>query len=174
MTGKEGKNTRRSQGVKAGHNSVAIQLANMNERAKEATEQIKRLAEMKAYKQDWRGFKNFNHAFDSKHMEDFFTEIISDLRVLEREGYPILKYKGGKEIFNIPCSFDIETSSFYDNYNEKAAIMYIWQFGFNGSVIYGDVVVMNGLPFSSSNEVMSWILIGSKVELLPVTTAFSW
>lgn len=137
MTGKEGKNTRRSQGVRAGRNSMAIQLANMNEKAKEAAEQIKRLGEIKAYKQEWRGFKNFNHAFDFKHMEDFFNEIISDLRVLEREGYPILKYKGGKEIFNIPCSFDIETSSFYDNYNEKAAIMYIWQFGFNGSVIYG-------------------------------------
>ena len=44
--------------------------------------------------------------------------------------------------YNIPCSFDIETSSFRSYENEhgneiKHACMYIWQFGLNGSVIYG-------------------------------------
>ncbi|MGN0014172.1 MAG: DNA polymerase, partial [Candidatus Gastranaerophilaceae bacterium] len=60
--------------------------------------------------------------------------------------------------FNVPCSFDIETTSFYvdengeqidyitkmqrkqvdPNYNpEKRAIMYVWQFGINGRVIMG-------------------------------------
>lgn len=60
--------------------------------------------------------------------------------------------------FNIPCAFDIETTSFYvdengqvidyaekarrlkidPHYNpEKRAIMYIWQFGINGNVIVG-------------------------------------
>lgn len=58
--------------------------------------------------------------------------------------------------YNIPCSFDIETSSFYRdtegkiyNYSEKSklgkkgdeleklAIMYIWQFGINGYTIIG-------------------------------------
>lgn len=60
--------------------------------------------------------------------------------------------------YNVPCAFDIETTSFYvdeDNnvidyeekmrrkasnpdYNpEKRAIMYIWQFGINGNVVVG-------------------------------------
>lgn len=41
---------------------------------------------------------------------------------------------------NCPASFDIETSSFYvegEKEPEKCAIMYIWQFGINGAVIYG-------------------------------------
>lgn len=38
--------------------------------------------------------------------------------------------------YNIPCAFDIETTSFYDN-NEKVGIMYIWQFGINGYVFMG-------------------------------------
>lgn len=44
--------------------------------------------------------------------------------------------------YNIPASFDIETSSFKTYEDEhgqevKRACMYIWQFGLNGSVIYG-------------------------------------
>lgn len=60
--------------------------------------------------------------------------------------------------YNIPCAFDIETSSFYKDENgnsisseeyeerqklipgyklEKVAIMYCWQFGINGRVIIG-------------------------------------
>lgn len=39
-------------------------------------------------------------------------------------------------VFEVPASFDIETTSFYvDNY--KAAIMYEWTFGINGNVIIG-------------------------------------
>lgn len=40
------------------------------------------------------------------------------------------------EYYNVPCSFDIETSSFYDN-NEKRSIMYIWQFAIFDNVIIG-------------------------------------
>ena len=48
-----------------------------------------------------------------------------------------LEVKKGKVTFyNIPASFDIETSSFMVG-EEKHACMYIWQFGLNGSVIYG-------------------------------------
>lgn len=42
----------------------------------------------------------------------------------------------GIEYYNIPCSFDIETSSFYND-NKKQSIMYIWQFGIDGYVIVG-------------------------------------
>ena len=39
--------------------------------------------------------------------------------------------------YNIPASFDIETSSTYDSKGVKFAWMYIWQFGLDGQVIYG-------------------------------------
>lgn len=38
--------------------------------------------------------------------------------------------------FNVPCSFDIETSSFTEH-GEKRACMYLWAFGLNGLVLYG-------------------------------------
>lgn len=43
----------------------------------------------------------------------------------------------GITYYNIPCSFDIETSSFYDPDGNKAACMYEWTFGINGIVIIG-------------------------------------
>lgn len=64
----------------------------------------------------------------------------------------------GVYYYNIPCAFDIETTSFYvdngvvvdykhkkdiidtvdETYNpDKVAIMYVWQFGINGKVIIG-------------------------------------
>lgn len=48
-----------------------------------------------------------------------------------------LAVNGNYEVFNIPCAFDIETSSFYNTHGEKCATMYIWQFGIDGLVIYG-------------------------------------
>lgn len=54
--------------------------------------------------------------------------------------------KKGKRLlyYNIPASFDIETSSFYAEKSDekhteyvKQATMYIWQFGINGHTIYG-------------------------------------
>ena len=44
--------------------------------------------------------------------------------------------KGKVNYFNIPCAFDIETTSFYDNDN-KVGLMYVWQFGINGYVFIG-------------------------------------
>lgn len=44
--------------------------------------------------------------------------------------------KGKVYYYNIPCAFDIETTSFYDN-GEKVGLMYIWQFGINGHVFMG-------------------------------------
>lgn len=46
------------------------------------------------------------------------------------------------QYFNVPASFDIETTSFIAANTEdgepiKAATMYIWQLGFNGTVVYG-------------------------------------
>lgn len=39
--------------------------------------------------------------------------------------------------YNVPAAFDIETTSFIDTDGGKAGIMYLWQFGINGKVIYG-------------------------------------
>ena len=44
--------------------------------------------------------------------------------------------KGKVYYYNIPCAFDIETTSFYDN-GEKVGLMYIWQFGINGHIFIG-------------------------------------
>lgn len=51
---------------------------------------------------------------------------------------PVKFYKTRKKVLyiNIPAAFDIEVSSFYNN-GEKAATMYIWQFGIYGYTIYG-------------------------------------
>ena len=59
--------------------------------------------------------------------------------------YATLVKKGKRVLYyNIPASFDIETSSFYAEKDDgkhvdyvKQATMYIWQFGINGHVIYG-------------------------------------
>ena len=44
--------------------------------------------------------------------------------------------KGKKIYYNLPCAFDIETSSYIKN-GEKYAIMYIWQLNIFGTCIYG-------------------------------------
>lgn len=65
-------------------------------------------------------------------------EVFADLRELESRHYPIFVSHKKAKVYNIPASFDIETTSFYDAARgKKHATMYIWQFGFNGSVIYG-------------------------------------
>ena len=46
------------------------------------------------------------------------------------------KFKKKVSYYNVPAAFDTEASSFYYN-GEKAACMYIWQFGINGYVIVG-------------------------------------
>lgn len=75
-------------------------------------------------------------------MNDFY----SDKYYSPSEFTSILKslpeYKTSRKADNkpayleIPCAFDIETSSFYEN-EEKRAIMYEWTFGIDGYVIIG-------------------------------------
>lgn len=88
-----------------------------------------------------------------------FTPADIDLVLKNSVNSSMLLGNNKKEyFFNVPCSFDIETTSFYidetgapidyatkvsrkellPNYEpDKRAIMYIWQFGINGRVIIG-------------------------------------
>lgn len=56
--------------------------------------------------------------------------------ILEHLGELPTCHHMGITYYNISCSFDIESSSFYNN-DEKVAIMYEWTFGINGLVIIG-------------------------------------
>lgn len=50
--------------------------------------------------------------------------------------FPIVKSNKKIEYYNVPVSFDIETSSFLENENKKA-IMYIWTLSIRGVVVQG-------------------------------------
>ena len=87
--------------------------------------------------ENWLGYYNSEvYQYNNESVYEFIAEAMrnapSQLEVTKDK----ITY------YNIPASFDIEVSSFkaYDNEhgNEiKCACMYIWQFGLNGSVIYG-------------------------------------
>ena len=58
-------------------------------------------------------------------------------KILESE---IINTNKNIEYFNIPCAFDIETSSFFrstGNEQEKIAIMYEWTLGIDDYIIIG-------------------------------------
>lgn len=42
-----------------------------------------------------------------------------------------------EKYFNVPCSLDLETSSFYDASGEKVGLMYLWIFGLYGHIVMG-------------------------------------
>ena len=81
----------------------------------------------------WEGY--YGKTYPISRLTDFFNECIISKEVE-------LVKSGRIEYFNLPASFDIETTSWIDGEDEngnpiKCATMYIWQFGLNGSVIYG-------------------------------------
>ena len=73
-----------------------------------------------------------------KFVLDNTPHTVNDLETILQELPPIAFIKNNKkqQIANIPCAFDIETSSFYEG-TEKRACMYVWQFGIAGKVILG-------------------------------------
>lgn len=79
----------------------------------------------------WKGYEK-TKVYHVSQLTEFFDEV--------GKGLPTVK-SNRKYILNVPASFDIETSSFNIQTEngawEKAATMYIWQFGLDGSVIYG-------------------------------------
>lgn len=54
----------------------------------------------------------------------------------EITGYKLSRKKNDCKYYEVPCAFDIETSSWYEN-GKKKACMYVWQFGINGHVFMG-------------------------------------
>lgn len=64
------------------------------------------------------------------------TEFINRLKELKLSLAYQRKKKGGYYVYNVPCAFDIETSSFYVD-GAKQVCMYVWQFCFNGLVMVG-------------------------------------
>lgn len=66
---------------------------------------------------------------------------IEDVLWLSMKNVKTIKNNKKVVYYNIPCSFDIETSSFFrlngKGEQEKVAIMYEWTFGINGLVIIG-------------------------------------
>lgn len=70
------------------------------------------------------------------HSEPYGYKSLRRIIGHEVDGYKLSHKKKGFRYYEIPCAFDIETSSFYEN-GEKRACMYIWQFGINGYVFIG-------------------------------------
>lgn len=84
-------------------------------------------------------FSKLNETFkynDISYILENIEEYLNVIKVKKNEG----DHKETIEYYNIPCAFDIETSSFYTkdgNENRKTAIMYEWTFGIMGYVIIG-------------------------------------
>lgn len=83
---------------------------------------------------EWTGYKK-GHVYQASQLARALEEAFEEQEVDLVESNKV-------QYFNIPASFDIETSSFIasldtDGQPIKAACMYIWQLGFNGTVVYG-------------------------------------
>lgn len=70
---------------------------------------------------------------------DYVAHGIEDWETISHDAFmgSLVRGRDGIYYFNVPCAFDIETSSFYNDEGEKQACMYIWQFGINGHCIIG-------------------------------------
>lgn len=83
----------------------------------------------------WKGYKE-GRVFEFSQLTDFLVYSTKDCY----DNWAKVGRWG--QVLNAPCSFDIETSSFTlptgsREEERKYACMYIWQFGLDGSVIYG-------------------------------------
>lgn len=74
-------------------------------------------------------FLSREHVYQPEQIEEVIKEVRHYFR-FNRSGTR-------QKYFNVPCSFDIETSSFYDDHGEKVGLMYAWTFGIYGLVIMG-------------------------------------
>ena len=73
--------------------------------------------------------------FDSEFTYYKPEEIETVLKMVVNRGRDKISYRK-KQYYNIPCAFDIETTSTYLN-GEKVAFMYVWVLNINGTSIIG-------------------------------------
>ena len=82
------------------------------------------------------------------------------------DDFKFVKNNKGLEYMNVPISFDIETTSFYNALGEKQAIMYAWVFGINGKCIIGRTwdefllildVIKKHYQLESNKRIICWI-----------------
>ena len=90
----------------------AEKLKEIEKAAAEAARRIVRTAELKKYALEWIGYKYFNTEYKFSQVEKYLDDVVSDLQKLESISYPVFKHVNKREVYNIPCSFDIETSSY--------------------------------------------------------------
>lgn len=82
----------------------------------------------------WRGYQNYDHFYEFSQKKEWLEECIK--YATDEVGQPTRVQVGKDYIWNIPISFDIETSS-YKVKGQKRATMYMWALCFNGSSILG-------------------------------------
>lgn len=77
----------------------------------------------------WEGYKNYDHYYwvNPTDIHKWYNEAYET-------GFPVVGTK--VKYYNVPASFDIETSS-YMEWGSKKATMYLWAFCLNGSTILG-------------------------------------
>lgn len=81
--------------------------------------------------------QDFLVAVSSSNVGDVDEDlIVSRLNEIKEKPNFEWAYSHKVHYLNIPCSFDIETTSFYDGLAKKA-IMYIWTCNINGTTFYG-------------------------------------
>lgn len=81
--------------------------------------------------------QDFLVAVSSSNIGDVDEDlIVSRLNEIKEKPNFEWTYSHKVHYLNIPCSFDIETTSFYDGLAKKA-IMYIWTCNINGTTFYG-------------------------------------
>ena len=76
---------------------------------------------------------HFNLLWDCKPI---YNDINGFMNFITTYDYNIVKNNKKQSYYNIPCSFDIETTSFEMN-GKKCAIMYEWTFCIGGCSVYG-------------------------------------
>ena len=87
-------------------------------------------------------FNNDGIYFDYDHREDFFNSV-RDSGCNDRSPFVYLSkgYNKGYKVFNVPCAFDTETTSYMvrdeNNKRVKTGFMYVWMMGINGYSLYG-------------------------------------
>lgn len=81
-------------------------------------------------------FCDYDHFISKRALLDYVASAQLDKSYIIKFN-PEKKRKCKIDYWNVPVSFDIETTSFYDADGNKRATMYLWGFDFNGRSIYG-------------------------------------